>query len=699
MDILPISAMTYLEWNNRLADHFFSPAKAGRKVHLFATQELIEKIGQASGEGFANFVEAVKAGPAWAHRSGLCQRALEALHGWRDRNLQVPPYIAYLSLFVIAGGIEENFPAHSYYRRLRKVIGEEPEPRALPSFDKMFALWDDLERWSNVDQGGERGIFQTRWFGELIYVGVPRAQTLLSEEELHRLPLIFARAGLDPTAIPSEREIPNIIVGEGREFLRNRTLRTLRSSAESDAESRQALIEAIAEELREWDGETFEATDTSGESVSYQTGALRLCCDLDRTAGKLRMSFRARIPAEFPEEGLLLHPAQSDGGPVDRASEFVCEEWGHGWSCALEMDSEMVDASQFDWERSFQLTDTGNDWRLRFFGSRIRILVDGRGEGLPGLVEVRRLPSQSKFYLLVSPADGDRINSWGESSCDAWEELTLSGGLPLGWRAFSAAKARTDESIRDVYPALALPVNVALSLQGGIRVSRGNRYFDFAPPAVAVEGQNIDRLLFNQVEAGPPDELGQVRIPPDLPTLPGNEPGTVLIEARRGEQTLDRRTLYLARGGWSWTSSPDGFSLSSFGETADEVSGLPSVRGAQVEAMTVAEFDFASALSVVEHGSIHYVGREAGQIVHWPAEPIPEDWSPVWVIVSKRRGEVIFCGASPGVATPIRGVSHDRKKLKTWKDFLWTRRKQLRPPAHVRLRKLWQSYQEIARDV
>ena len=105
--------MTYLEWNDQLAEHFFPPAKAGRKVHLFATQELIDKLGQASGESFSNFVEAVKTGPPWAHRSGLCQRALEALTDWRSRSLKWPPYIAYLVLFVIAGGIEENFPAHS----------------------------------------------------------------------------------------------------------------------------------------------------------------------------------------------------------------------------------------------------------------------------------------------------------------------------------------------------------------------------------------------------------------------------------------------------------------------------------------------------------------------------------------------------------------------------------------------------------
>ena len=109
--------MTYLEWNDRLAEYFFPPAKAGRKVHLFATHELIERLGQASADGFENFVEAVKAGPSWARRSGHCQRALEATDGWRARGLPFPPYIAYLALFVIAAGLEDDSPPHAYYPR------------------------------------------------------------------------------------------------------------------------------------------------------------------------------------------------------------------------------------------------------------------------------------------------------------------------------------------------------------------------------------------------------------------------------------------------------------------------------------------------------------------------------------------------------------------------------------------------------
>src|SRR6266853_1750854 len=101
--------MEYLEWNDRLAEYFFRPENAGRRVYLYATRELVDGIGKQSGAGFQDFVDSVKRGPDWAHRSGLCQRVLESMKNWRSRNLAYPPYIAPLSLFVIAAGIEGDF--------------------------------------------------------------------------------------------------------------------------------------------------------------------------------------------------------------------------------------------------------------------------------------------------------------------------------------------------------------------------------------------------------------------------------------------------------------------------------------------------------------------------------------------------------------------------------------------------------------
>src|SRR5207244_433688 len=80
-----------------------------------------------------------------AASGGLCKRALRTCLGWRDRELEVPPYLAYLALFVLAAGREGDFASHAYYPRLWDLLGEPDTGRAPPSFDRMFDLWDDLE--------------------------------------------------------------------------------------------------------------------------------------------------------------------------------------------------------------------------------------------------------------------------------------------------------------------------------------------------------------------------------------------------------------------------------------------------------------------------------------------------------------------------------------------------------------------------
>ncbi len=40
--------MNYLEWNDKLAAHFFNPEMAGREVFLYITQELLDDVGMAT---------------------------------------------------------------------------------------------------------------------------------------------------------------------------------------------------------------------------------------------------------------------------------------------------------------------------------------------------------------------------------------------------------------------------------------------------------------------------------------------------------------------------------------------------------------------------------------------------------------------------------------------------------------------------
>ncbi len=76
--------MDYLDWNNRLANHFFNEEIAGREVLLYANKGIIDSIGKDLG-GTTDFIRAVKTGPPWVTRSGLCQKALQTYENWRTK--------------------------------------------------------------------------------------------------------------------------------------------------------------------------------------------------------------------------------------------------------------------------------------------------------------------------------------------------------------------------------------------------------------------------------------------------------------------------------------------------------------------------------------------------------------------------------------------------------------------------------------
>src|SRR3954467_9635464 len=96
----------YLAWNTALAEHFFRPEMAGRRVVLFVSDDVIAEVGANAALDPESFVASVKAGVPWGEREGVCYRALDAFEGWRSKDLPYPPYLAALCMFVLAVGIE-----------------------------------------------------------------------------------------------------------------------------------------------------------------------------------------------------------------------------------------------------------------------------------------------------------------------------------------------------------------------------------------------------------------------------------------------------------------------------------------------------------------------------------------------------------------------------------------------------------------
>jgi hypothetical protein len=682
----------YLEWNAALAAHFFRPELAGEQVHLHVDEDLISELGKPSGSGITEFVSATKAGPPWGTRQGICQKALQALEGWRDRELAYPPYIGYLCLFVLAAGLEGDFAPHAYYPRLRKLL-DYPEGGELPSFPRMLDLWDDLERWATHDCGGKLGIFVARVVGGHIHVGLPLGQTILTVQERKALPRIFSRAGLDPTSPPPDAELARVLRAGGPGLLRARTVNLLQNRGDQDLY--EILIDTVSEELASWDGQVEEAEIGRGEARAAVHGTLRLCLRLDPVAGRVQASLRCRLNREFPEAQLLL--ARSE----DR-QEFRCEEELPGWSTPLQ-DSEAnrpADASQFDWAAGVALREDRLGWQFRLPGTSIRILVKGESEGLPGLVEVHELPRSLPFFLLFQDSCWQRLRAWIEEDGAGFREHAIREGLPRGWRLASMREARSDARVREAFPALSFPQRVRIRLRSGIRSSAGNSYFAFAPPAVAVEGGD------GQEEVWCSEQLLSVSAGTNLYRLPAALPADrrISIEIRRDGRVLGRCSLYLT-GDFAWRRSRPVREFDRWGNPAGPSTPAPRVAGATVEDGNLDTSRFrlhpllAPGLGSSRSRRTFFVGQRPGEIVSWPAQALPTDWDAVWAIPMARHGRAVYCGSSPDRAASLpRGQLPARDRVELWKEILWRRRKRIAPPQHPRLRALWKQFQEAARD-
>jgi hypothetical protein len=476
--------MDYLEWNNAIGTRFFNPDRSGARVFLYVTNDIINEMGAPHGIGLSEFVSEVKAGPPWntCQTKGICRQALQAFSNWRKRGLVYPPYLAYLGLFVLACQVESGFARHSYYPGLRLLLGEKPESGMYPRFDRLYHLWDDLALWSNQDKGGDWGIFDADIVGEWMHVGLPRAQTLLTDEERSNLPLQFAENYFDPSSPPSERELAFLLSNDSHHYLRPRTKELLRSTGKSDLPIRTALLEVILDELINWNG-TIPAGIHSGEKSHNSLGHLRLSMNLDRTARKVRFFLRCRSKCEYPNEGLKL-----SGGPVQNHL-FCYEDW-QGWSTPLsesETRSGIFDPSKIDWQEGLSLIDHEHSWKTALSKHPVRVMVSAKPFGFDGFIEESQIPQGRPFYLLAQNNCTETIHKWGSTCCRGFSVVDITAGLPPGWQLYSVEDAHSDDYLRDAFPFLSFPTILRIQFRGGLKM-RGNQYFVFALPQIEVTG-------------------------------------------------------------------------------------------------------------------------------------------------------------------------------------------------------------------
>jgi hypothetical protein len=202
-----------------------------------------------------------------------------------------------------------------------------------------------------------------------------------------------------------------------------------------------------------------------------------------------------------------------------------------------------------------------------------------------------------------------------------------------------------------------------------------------------------DGVFCNDHRMGIDPQTGMYAIPYDVSAR------RLIVEVRRGEECLSRRSLYaletVAWQDFAPTAHFDKFGRYTRAEAGETCSG-PIVYG-----FTPPDFDPEVFLPPTTGTRVYFVGRNPGEIVQCPNETIPDDWRPVWAILMERRGKgtVVYCGRDPANEAPGTTSCRAQKQRSLWKEILWYRRKQIKAPSHSTLRALWQRYKEVAHSV
>ena len=467
----------FLRWNAAIAQHFFNPDNAGKNVYLYVNQDLIDELQKKMPDA-GTFTSAVTNGERYHEPKDVCLLALRAYRHWRSTGDEIPPYIAFLGLYVLAADIEGDFAPNAYYPRLWELLGQR-RTGGVPGFNQMWLLWDDLARWAVNDKLGAMGIFQSSTIGGFVHIGYPLSQSILAGRDRQALPAIFYDAGLDPTGFTPPSELAMALRSTtAKQMLRPRTLKL----AEHPKDVRHpGLISVVADELSDWDGlvEKSYLNDNRRDSAFAR---LRIAVHLNRVARTVRCSLKCKLNHEFPETG------------IDLADGFSVEEDINGWSLPLihsETGTEL-NASDLDWINGISMATTTGEYRLSLPGRSVRLFTNGLSEGLNGFVETEGLSRGESFLICYPQHAWPDLEFWASSQCRGFEVIDLIQGLPASWELASVEEAMDDKAVRDAFPILRFPSRVRLRLVGGIRSGPGNHFFSFAPPSVSLVGGRPD---------------------------------------------------------------------------------------------------------------------------------------------------------------------------------------------------------------
>jgi len=444
--------MNYQEWNELIASYLFNEDKEGKEVFLYLNKNEIIQLykghcpEEKNEDGiWEDFIRALNH-PSFTgytqslSKEGIFDRMLELYRLSRLRMnegvFKYPPYILYLVTLVLPLtelAAEESVLAvkqSNYYDRAKvffhkngiffkeddfstsnlKRICEDNKERG------HYDLWEDLEKWSKGMQQHKMGNFSRRVIGKDVYVGILRAQSLITADELRKLPVLFLGAGLEEGEDYQAEDFFQALLKYGKGLVKDSTWQILRGRG--NEEVKKLILNIVATNHIYWDGSLYHYDEQNRKQTTELYGEKKLKLQLVKIRNEVILNYRMFTKKGYPND-------------LEVGGQLVTDE-KDGWSCPLDYG--------FD-GNAFVKTDRSSKWRLKFEAKDIYLF--GKNPELPFVpgrncyIQQGELSRYEEMLLLVRNTSADTVREWGKTFEDGnFKELEELEGIPDGFSLY-----------------------------------------------------------------------------------------------------------------------------------------------------------------------------------------------------------------------------------------------------------------------
>jgi hypothetical protein len=373
----------------------------------------------------------------------------------------------------MAADPEAGITGGNYYARLNNLL-DLRRTGMPPSFQKVSALWLELERWLSQDNGGRLGLPTAVPHPSFPHVGYPISQCLLRDADRRKLPDFFRWEGLAPGQDASAEELaPHLRAwaSSARCSLSRQARRVLTGGEEL---ARQAA-RTVAAELQSWDGASVDAEGRSSARIEVRVEARR-------GGRRFEHELYPRAPAGFPDG---VYRSGTTSVSLERVP-------GTAWFGPLP-------ASLAEGALGSGLDLRNGRYALRLAEARVVSLE--KNDELGGWVSCPRIVSGQEHMVLCHTSLAERVEDRLRLIAQpGWEKAPGTAGLPASWVCFRGIRVGGTTIAAEEHGELDCLTprwHAGISFSGGLKIA-ADAWLVGGEPVVAVtasEGTTAPVLL------------------------------------------------------------------------------------------------------------------------------------------------------------------------------------------------------------